>query len=222
MTTSTRPPAAGALTVTAWRDHDRVVCRIPGMALGALPVPAGPALPAARSLFDAGARRVALAEPVDLTDEADAARTVRALSLVGALSSLAVAVEWRVRTPGEPEAWIPLSHLHPPAALSGAPEAGEALRTWHETYYLCKCVYRKGPGFLQVRDRRRRQLRRFTIDDPAYRQAVATLVDGAPAAAVPDAVLADLAEEELVVRVGEYAWWAPYQVQRWPLAALVI
>ncbi|ARZ66029.1 DUF5825 family protein [Streptomyces sp. HU2014] len=223
MTTSAGPGSATAFAVTAWRDHDRSVCRVPGMELGTLEVPSGPVVDGANALFDAGARRVALPRPVDVTGATDPAWAVRALSLIGALTGLAVAVDWQARIASDdPDAWIPLSHLHPPGALSGPADAEGALSQWHDSFYLCKCAYRRGPGFLQVRDRRRRQLRRFTIDDPGYRQAIASLADGAQATAVPRAVLADLLQEELAIEVGDHVWWAPYQVRRWPTAALVI
>ncbi|MCD9144965.1 DUF5825 family protein [Streptomyces albireticuli] len=222
MTTSTEAAPATAFAVTAWRDHDRSVCRVAGMELGLLEVPSGPVVDGADALFAAGARRVALPRPVDLTGATDPAWDVRALSLVGALTGLAVAVDWQARIADAPEAWVPLGHLHPPRTLSGPPDAEGALRNWRDSFYLCKCAYRQGPGFLQVRDRRRGQLRRFTIDDPGYRRAIATLADGAPAASVPPAVLADLLQEELAIEVGDHVWWAPYQVRRWPMAALVI
>lgn len=213
----------GVLAVAAWRDHDPAVGELPGMSLGDLTVPGGPVTAAARALFDVGARRVALRGTVDLTDTADAARSVHTLSLIGALTGRAVAVDWQVRTPpARPDAWIALSHLHPPTALHGPPDAEEALRQWRHNHYLCKCVHRQGPGFVQVRDRRHRRLRRFTIDAPDYLAAIRTLADGAPARAVPSAVLADLLHEELAVRFGDHIWWAPYAVRRWPLAAMVI
>ncbi|RLV04672.1 hypothetical protein CTZ27_11945 [Streptomyces griseocarneus] len=226
--------------MTAWRDHDPELCRVPGMALGSLDVPAGPVTRAARSLYEAGARRVALTRPVRLThdpgrtdgpggttgpggpDASDSEWAVQALSLVGALTGLAVVVDWQVHTDAAPDAWTVLNHLHPPTALYGPPQAEEALRAWRDGHYLCKCVYRQGPGFVQVRDRRRGTLRRFTISDPAYHEAIGALTDGAPASEVPEAVLADLLEEDLAVAVGQHVWWAPYQVQRWPLASLVI
>ncbi|MBB5122087.1 hypothetical protein AF335_08590 [Streptomyces eurocidicus] len=222
MTTSAETAPAAAFAVAAWRDHDRSVCRVAGMELGTLEVPGGPVVDGANALFDAGARRVALPRPVDLTGATDPAWAVRALSLIGALTGLAVAVDWRARIADDPDSWIPLGHLHPPEALSGPADAEGALGKWHDSFYLCKCAYRRGPGFLQVRDRRRRQLRRFTIDDAGYQRAIASLADGAPVTAVPRAVLADLLQEELAIEVGDHVWWAPYRVRRWPMAALVI
>ncbi|QNP75338.1 hypothetical protein IAG44_42005 [Streptomyces roseirectus] len=221
MTAAPAPAPPYAFTVTAWRDHDAAANALPGMRLDPRTVD-GAGGEAARRLFDAGARRVALPRPVDLTDESDAAWTVRALSFVGDLTSLAVAVDWQVRPAPGADTWIPLSHLHPPTALLGAPDADAALRRWRDGYYICKCVYRQGPGFIQVRDRRRGELRRFTIDEPEYRAAIGLLADGAPIAALPTAVTDDFLQEELAARVGEFLWWMPYRVRRWSQAPRVI
>jgi uncharacterized protein DUF5825 len=50
-----------------------------------------------------------------------------------------------------------------------APADGEE---WRSAYHPGKCFYRRGPGFLEVRDRRSGELSRFVIDDPTYVAAV--------------------------------------------------
>ncbi|GAV38447.1 DUF5825 family protein [Streptomyces acidiscabies] len=221
MTALPAPTRPHTFTVTAWRDHDETVNELPGMRLDPQHID-GPGGAAARRLFEAGARRVALPRPVDLTDETDAAWTVRALSFVGDLTSLAVAVDWQVHPGPGPDAWIPLSHLHPPTSLLGVPDPEGALRRWRDSYYICKCVYRQGPGFVQVRDRRHGELRRFTIDEPEYRAAIDLLTDGAPASRVPGPILDDFLQEELAARIGEFVWWMPYRVRRWSQAPRVL
>ncbi|MGW7003855.1 DUF5825 family protein [Streptomyces sp. NPDC054933] len=217
--TLSSPPFA----IRGWRDHDTTAGNLPGMCLGDIAVE-GAGGQAARTLFEAGARKVALPRPVDLTDGADTEWTVRALSFVGDLTSLAIAVDWQVRPGPGPGSWVRLNHLHPPTALLDvdAAEAEEALRTWRNGYYICKCVHRQGPGFIQVRDRRFGELRRFTIDEPAYQDTIAALADGAPTAALPPDVVNDFITEELAVRFGDHIWWAPYQVRRWTQAPMVI
>ncbi|WP_428936351.1 DUF5825 family protein [Streptomyces sp. ACT015] len=215
------PTAAAPFLVTAARDYDPEVSALPGMSLGRYEIDLSGG-EAARRLFAAGARHVTLPRPVDVTDPADAAWTVRALSFVGALSSMAISVDWRIRTGPDPDAWRPYSHLHPPTAVLGPPDPAATALAWRTTYYICKCVYRHGPGFLQVRDRRYGELRRFTIDEPEYHAAVAGLADGAHAGTVPEPVLADLMAETLVLRFGDHLWWAPYRVRRWSEAPLVI
>ncbi|MDF3292613.1 DUF5825 family protein [Streptomyces silvisoli] len=213
--------SAYPFTVRAWRDHDTTASELPGMCLGDIEVD-GAGGQAARKLFEAGARKVALPRPVDLTDAADTRWTVRALSFVGDLTSLAIAVDWQVRPGPGSGSWARLNHLHPPTALLDVPESQEALRTWRNGYYICKCVHRQGPGFVQVRDRRFGELRRFIIDEPVYQETIAALADGAPAAALPQDVVDDFVTEELAVRFGDHIWWAPYRVRRWPQAPMVI
>ncbi len=118
--------------------------------------------------------------------------------------------------------WRPLNHLQPPLVLSGPPDPEQTLRTWREEHYLCKCLWRQGPGFVQIRDRRWGELHRFTVDEPDYQEAIALLADGAPAAAVPAAILEDFRSEQLVGDVGEMVWWLPYRVRRWIQEAMAI
>ncbi|WP_225828658.1 DUF5825 family protein [Streptomyces naphthomycinicus] len=207
------PPA-----VLAWRDYDLSACEIPGMFLGELPLP-GPLEGESERLWQLGARRVRLPAPVDLAAGAGlrpAAEAVAALSLVRDLTARAVLVEWDLRlAPAEPDAWQVLSHLQPPRRIEGPAGADEALRAWREGHYLCKCLWRKGPGFVQIRDRRWGELRRFTADEPHYEHTIERLAYGAPADAVPSDVLGDFRNEKLVLDVGPLAWWLPYRISRW-------
>ncbi|WHM35923.1 DUF5825 family protein [Streptomyces sp. BPTC-684] len=215
-----------ALTVAAWRDYDPDACALPGMHLGDLEL-TGPAGEEADRLWETGVRRVRLAEPVDLADPrapGAAHRAVRALSLVRDLTARAVLVEWRLRLDpaADADAWQVLSHIQPPQRLEGPADAAEALRRWRDGHYLCKCLWRQGPGFVQIRDRRWGDLRRFTADEPEYHEVIEALVHGAPADSVPPAVLADFLSEKLVLEVGDLAWWLPYRVNRWIQEAMAI
>ncbi|MEV1024719.1 DUF5825 family protein [Streptomyces sp. NPDC050264] len=212
-----------APTLLAWRDYDPAACELPGMSLGEVPLP-GPARGQAARLWELGARRVRLPAPIDLTAAADPAAALYGLSLVRDLTARAVMVEWELRLdPRAGESWRPLSHLQPPASLHG-PDGGEeeALRTWRRGHYLCKCLWRKGPGFIQIRDRRWGELRRFTADEPEYDTAIGLLDYGAPADTVAKSVLDDFRTEQLVLEVGAYAWWLPYRVSRWLQQSIAI
>ncbi|WP_372405973.1 DUF5825 family protein [Streptomyces luteireticuli] len=213
------------LTLTLWRDHDPDACALPGMRIGTEHLD-DPGAHHAQRLFDAGARHVVLRQPVDLTgpfDDGRAVRTVRTLNLIAALTALAVSVDWTVRPGPGPRDWLRLAHLAPPTAVLGVPDPASVLRTWRHDHYICMCMYRRGPGFVQVRDRRYRELRRFTIDEPHYLAAITALEQGAPRAEdLPPDALADFLAEELAVRVGDRAWWAPYRVRRWPQGHTII
>ncbi|MFF8727088.1 DUF5825 family protein [Streptomyces sp. NPDC015171] len=212
--TSTLSPPA----VLAWRDYDPAACELPGMFLGELVLP-GPPEGESERLWQLGARRVRLPAPVDVAagrDPERAGQAVAALSLVRDLTARAVVVEWDLRLPaGADEVWKVLSHLQPPRRIEGPAGAGEALRTWQQGHYLCKCLWRKGPGFVQIRDRRWGELRRFTADEPHYEDTIERLAYGAPADSVPADVLDDFRTEKLVLDVGPLAWWLPYRISRW-------
>lgn len=223
MSSVSAPDLTAGPTITAWRDYDLDACALPGMCLGESTAAPGP--DAAARLWQQGARRVRLHGTVRLgapADEQAAADTVRSLCLVRDLTAQAVLVEWRLALGDDPQEWRQLNHLQPPVALTGSPDAGAVLRTWRDEHYLCKCLWRQGPGFLQIRDRRWGELRRFTTDEPEYREAVRVLSYGAPADAVPPEVLADFRSEQLVGQVGELVWWLPYRVRRWIQEAMAI
>ncbi|TQK50138.1 hypothetical protein FBY35_0449 [Streptomyces sp. SLBN-118] len=215
------------LTVTAWRDYDPAVCALLGMSLGDHEL-SRPIAQESEHLWNLGARRVVMPHPIDLTRAATGTRaaaqhTVRSLSLVRDLTARAVLVEWQLRLePDDDETWKLLSHLQPPQHVAGPLQGDEQLLTWRHTHYLCKCLWRQGPGFIQIRDRRWGDLRRFTSDEAHYHQAIALLDYGAEAASVPQDVLADFTEEHLVLTVGEFAWWLPYRVKRWIQEAMAI
>jgi hypothetical protein len=210
--------------LTLWRDHDDALLDMPGISMGTRrPGPAGwtDAAATVAGLYHGGVRRAALSHPVDLTRNTDPAGLVQAMVLLRELTSWGIAVDW-VAHFDDADMWRLLNHLYPPKAMIGHPDADAALVDWRQTFYLCKCVYRQGPGFIQVRDRRAGSLSRFTIDDPDYITAVGTLLDGAPVGAVPEPILTAFLDEGLAGIVGDLAWWLPYRVRRWPWPSLVV
>jgi hypothetical protein len=221
MSAPSNTTAATALALTIWRDHDEMVLSQPGVLMGTRAASGDPGLVAA-SLYRDGARRAALNCPVDLTGGMDAPTMVRAMLLLRELTSWGIVVDWQLRPGQHAEVWQRLNHLHPPSELLEQAASAEILQAWRDTFYLCKCVYRRGPGFVEVRDRRAGTLSRFVIDDPAYLAAVTTLLDGAPARDIPAQVLADFVAEGLVGRAGDLAWWLPYRVHRWPWPAMLV
>ncbi|WP_373283796.1 DUF5825 family protein [Nocardia tenerifensis] len=56
----------------------------------------------------------------------------------------------------------PLSHLHLPDRSEQPADSAE-LDAWWEAFYIGRCCWRQGPGFIQVRDRRRGPLAKYTI-----------------------------------------------------------
>lgn len=210
------------VTLTLWRDHDEALVRMPAIAMGSRQVDPRDPADLAAALYREGVRRVALDEPVDLSGGRPPAVVMTRFLLLCQLTSWGLVVDWEVRLGADPEAWRLLSHLYPPRAVLDAAD-GEHLRDqWRRGFYLCKCVWRQGPGFVEVRDRRAGSLARFIIDEPEYLQAIDRLSAGCRVGEVPEAVLDDLVGEGLAGRVGDLAWWVPYRVRRWPPSALVV
>ncbi|MEO3811505.1 DUF5825 family protein [Sphaerisporangium sp. B11E5] len=202
------------VTVTLWRDYEEL--DRPGMFAGTAVV-SGPAADESRVFFESGVRRVALSDTVDLEIAGGQAAAVRTLVLVRELTGHGIAVDWRLRLGAE--RWRPLSHLYPPAEVVGAEDVR---REWRDSYHFFKCVYRRGPGFLQVRDRRSEILRKVTVDGPVHRAAIDHLLEGCPASAIPPPILRDLTTMRLVHLLGGTAWWLPYRVRQWPAGKKVL
>lgn len=218
----TAPPVApDDLLLTVWRDHDDEVLQVPGMSLGVRTVGADVAGTVA-ALYREGVRRVALDRPVDLAGGMTPDSLVRAMVLLRELTSWGIVVGWDAVFGTQVDLWRRLNHLHPPRALPDHPQAAEVLDEWRTKFYLCKCVYRRGPGFVQVRDRRSGLLVRFTIDDPVWLAAMDSLLTGSPVAAVPAEVLDAYVAEGLAGRAGDLAWWLPYRVRRWPWPSMIV
>jgi hypothetical protein len=209
-------------SISAWRDYDEAVAALrDSMSMGSRALTSG-ARVSADELFTAGARRVNVHEVVD-TGSADAVSTVRALTLIRDLTACGVVVGWALR-PGTGQDWRELSHLYPPASVmgDGGPGRADPREEWARGYLMTKCVVRRGPGLLQIRDRRFGGMRNITIVRPDYLDAVETLEYGAPAVRVPAGILRELRAQRLVGLAGGMAWWLPYRVRRYAVAARVM
>lgn len=198
--------------LTAWRHHDERLLAEPGVAMldpVGDPSDIDDADGFAADLYARGARRVQLPGIVDLA--AGPAGTTKNVALVRALTGQGIVVDWRVLV--DPARWRVYGHLYPPTEVVGHQDVADA---WREEFYLCKFLYRHGPGFIQIRDLRTGELSSLTLDEPAYIEALHQLLPGAPEAAIPPDVLADFDAESLIWRSGGEAVWLPYRVQRWP------
>ncbi|MEV5576887.1 DUF5825 family protein [Spirillospora sp. NPDC052269] len=203
------------LQAILWRDHTAALRHVPGLHAGHQTLGSDPAADA-RALFQRGIRHVELPEPVDLARPGDGRAAVRALVVVRELTSWGIVVSWRLVAAADRTCLSSFSHLSPPVEITGVRDGDSAVADLRRDFYLAKCVYRMGPGFTEVRDRRSSVLSRYIIDDPDYRDAIHDLEYGVLADAVPADVLTDLESEQLVARIGEYAFWLPYRVRRWP------
>lgn len=223
MTSRSESPAHSAtaersatVVVEAWRDPDTRL--LPGSAFGTETL-SSPLGAAAAKLYRSGRRCVRLGDPVRLCADAPA-QSVDALVLLRELSSLGAAVAWTGSCDDGCVSTRRFFHLFPPSAVEGADPA--AAREWRERYLPCMCVYRHGPGFVEVRDRRRGTLELLTLDEPDALAAIEPLLEGAPAAGLPAALLAELRDADLVAEQGGLAWWLPARVHRWPNPSMIV
>lgn len=209
------------LALTLWRDHDPEVLDLPGVAMGTVPATGDP-IAAAAAFARSGVRRVALSEPVDLSDVLGEQDRVQTMVLLRELTGWGIVIDWQLRAAERCDLLGRLNYLYPPADLLGRTDAEKTLRDWRETFYVCKCVYRRGPGFVEVRDRRRGLLIRFTIDDPLYLETIDVLVKGTLIDSVPTDVLTAFLKEDLVGVAGQKTWWLPHPVRRWPTPSMIV
>lgn len=204
-----------------WRDPDQDILPEPGVAMDPL-LASGDPIQLAAKLYADGVRRVALDQPVDLTGTMQPTSLVWTMLLLRELTSWGLVVDWQLRVGRFTQIWQRLNHLYPPSEIVDQPDSETVLADWRGTFYLCKCVYRFGPGFAEVRDRRNGVLSRFVIDAPDYLAAMRLLVDGTTKSEVPGHVLADLVDEGLAGVADDLAWWLPYRVHRWPWPAMIV
>ncbi|WP_441248401.1 DUF5825 family protein [Kitasatospora sp. McL0602] len=201
-----------------WLDYDPAARQLPGTALGSATL-RGRARADVTELHGAGVRCVRLPEPVRLCPDGPA-ESARALLLVREATSQGLVVIWTAVCEDGCAGRRLFHHLYPPEQVLGA--ADEVAAEWRARYFPSKCIFRRGPGFVEVRDRRFGTLELFTIDDPGHLDLVEALAEGVPAADVPPDVRRDFGEAALITEQAGRAWWLPLRVRRWPFPALTV
>ncbi|MFF2073192.1 DUF5825 family protein [Kitasatospora sp. NPDC058162] len=209
---------AAAPEAELWLDYDPVARDLPGFALGRRTL-SGPARAEVTELHGAGVRCLRLTEPVRLCADAPAA-SARALMLLREATGQGLAVLWEAVCTDGCAAQRRFNHLYPPAQLTGAPQ--DVADDWRAAYFPSKCVFRRGPGFVEVRDRRFGTLELFTIDEPDHLAQVEALAEGVEVGLLPDAVHRDFADAGLIAEQAGRAWFLPMRVRRWPFPSLTV
>ncbi|MEU9959507.1 DUF5825 family protein [Streptomyces sp. NPDC050982] len=174
-----------------------------------------------RDLHGRGVRYVALDEPVSLRSPAP--RDLRALDFVRIATARGLLVHWHLRAGRRAEPELTdhhLTHLQPPVSLDGGGSA-ERLARWRDRFYVGRCAWRRGPGFVQIRDRRGGVLQLFDLTEPEYVRAVALLEEQRPDDVDPG-VLTALRAEHLVLTFDGLDWWAPSMIDRWPAPSMLL
>ncbi|MFD0691979.1 DUF5825 family protein [Actinomadura fibrosa] len=202
------------IKVTLWREYTAAAGEIPGMLLGDALAGDGTATATALRFSEQGARRVDSRDPVDVRTGADLGHAVKQLALVRELTRIGLAARWTLESDDDFPVEL-LQHLYPPSAVAPG-GGGEAAGRWRGSYRYGSLLYRKGPGFIHVRDARAGAARRPTLGRQPHLDAVRILDQGAPRESVSPAIADVLLRHRLVMEIGPYLWWLPYRLHRWP------
>jgi uncharacterized protein DUF5825 len=211
-------------TLTLRRDYLPATRDLPGMDLGSLPLDADRRYDA-DALFRSGARHAVLDGVVDLAGPPPAdggAGVVGALGLVRDLTAWGIVVDWAVRLPEPMALPLVLGHLFPPLRVLGPAQGDEIADVWRRKFSFGKCFWRRGQGFVEIRDRRTARHRRQVIDDRDLLSAIPHLADGPPIDRLDPPVRDWLRGSGLGLRIGDHVWWAPYRIRRWPSPPLAV
>ncbi|MFF9645006.1 DUF5825 family protein [Kitasatospora aureofaciens] len=125
-----------------------------------------------------------------------------------------VAVRWAASGGGELDT-APLHHLWPPSRI-----AGLAAEPWEEAFRYGLCYFRRGPGFITIKDARAENDIHLTLDHP---DLIATFMAGRtplPAerlTATQREAVGLLIAENLMYRVGDVLLTLPTHMRRWPV-----
>lgn len=204
-----------------WRDHDGEALQLGAfMRLDSFVTAADAGL-LAGNVFDAGGRLVVISEIFDLEAlaPADAARF---LALLRELTSCGIAVEWRLKASHDDPRWRDLWHLFPPAEVTiPAGTDGQVWDFWRRQFCYGLCVMRRGPGMIEVRDRRSGTLRCVRFTSPPHLAAIERLERGTPASSLAPELLAEFEAARVVMAIGSMRLWLPCRTRRSVLSPTV-
>lgn len=208
-------------SLLVWRDHDGAALQLgDSMRLDSVALDTDADLLAAK-VFDAGGRLVVINETIDF-DDLDPVNSVRFFELLRELTSYGISVGWRMRASRDDTRWRDLWHLFPPAEVEIlAGTAGPTWEFWRQQFYFGLCTMRRGPGIIEVRDRRVGRIRRLSFTSPLHLEAIERLERGASASSVAPEVLAEFEEARVVMALGGMRLWLPCRTRRSPLSPIV-
>ncbi len=204
-----------------WRDHDGEALRLGEvMRLASFAAITDAGL-LAHNVFDSGGRLVVLTGIIDF-DAVDTAAASRFVELLRELTSYGIAVEWRLKSSHDDTRWRDLWHLSPPAEVV-LPAGADArmLEFWQRQFCYGLCFMRRGPGMIEVRDRRAGRMRLLRYTSEPHLAAIRRLEKGAPASSIEPAVLAEFEADRVVLAIGDRRLWLPCRFLRSPLAPVV-
>lgn len=143
----------------------------------------------------------------------DSDELASALPILSAACSIGVEVDWWLSSiSGVPV--NSLAHLPPPASVGGRGDMPDLLR-WKSTWRYGLFYYRRGPGFVQIRDRRPGQDRRIILDNPNEVNAFEGLAERSQP--MEQALLATFLAADIIWESPDGTTCAlPYRIRTWP------
>jgi hypothetical protein len=183
-----------------------------------LTVLTGTSGPEAVARAERASQRLRLAAPLSLGR--DPAADVAALRLLTEAIARQVPVDWAL---GDEPPWPvrTLVHLPPPRGATG-PAARRYADQWRDLHQFGLCTYRRGPGFVRVRDLRPGGPNRRVVVDAPWAGRFEALAAATADAAVPafGQLLGELTDAGLAIRLGDQYQVLPFRPRRWPVPFL--
>ncbi len=168
-----------------------------------------------------GPNKVKLAEPVALGAEPQS--TALFVAFLRDSTTHLTGVEWRGTLADTLDLAL-LHHLPPPSDLGAGSD--EIVTRWRASHRYGTCYYRRGPGFLLVRDVRVAvSATRYTLDDPVLvdtflRCQEPTSLNALTAAQREAVSLLDA--ERLVLRMADVVVGLPMRMLHWPIPSMAV
>ncbi len=160
--------------------------------------------------------RVTLPDPVPLGH--DARQTAEFVAFLRDSATRMTTVDWHGASAEAVDTTV-LHHLAPPTDLG--PGSDEIVARWHARHRFGTCYYRRGPGFILVKDIRvAASAARYTLDDPVL---VATFLHCQAPTSVASLTAGqreaiDLLEaERLLLRIDDVVVGLPVRMLAWPI-----
>jgi hypothetical protein len=160
------------------------------------------------------AQRLELTRPLRLG--ADPAADAALLGLLTEAAGQMVHVHWVLE--GKPP-WPlhTLVHLPPPASATDSEGPAFATR-WRRLHRFGQCTYRRGPGFVAIRDIRPEGSHRRVLIEAEWAEAFTALLDGeSPADPLEGELLDELVGADLAIRLATGHHILPVRLHRWPI-----
>lgn len=151
-------------------------------------------------------QRLVIAEPFTFGGNDDS----RMLALLAIASTRLIDIDWQLSSVPP---WPVRTLVHLPPPRSGISCADQ----WRASYRFGLCAYRRGPGFVQIRDVRPDGEHIRVRMDGEWAEAFETLTTGTSALSKSERLLADLIDAGLALSLLDGHHVPPTRLRRWPI-----